>query len=114
MKLALLWIVQLISTLAGCEKSCAQHSKSDITLLGVSIEDGNGTVEGYHVYVGDSEHKFGREIYQYVTFAELPALIKRMLDVYQIQRLNSDESFREFSDSECDESLNYNCDSINT
>ncbi|WP_392477755.1 precorrin-3B synthase [Nostoc sp. C110] len=81
----------------GCEKSCAQHSKSDITLLGVSIEDGNGTVEGYHVYVGDSEHKFGREIYQYVTFAELPALIKRMLDVYQIQRLNSDESFGEFA-----------------
>ncbi|MBD2521192.1 precorrin-3B synthase [Nostoc sp. FACHB-133] len=82
---------------SGCEKSCAQHNKSDITLLGVSIEDGNGTVEGYHVYVGDSEHKFGREIYQYVTFAELPALIKRMLDVYKIQRLNLDESFREFS-----------------
>ncbi|MBD2506981.1 precorrin-3B synthase [Nostoc muscorum FACHB-395] len=81
----------------GCEKSCAQHSKSDITLLGVSIEDGNRTVEGYHVYVGDNEHKFGREIYQYVTFAELPALIKRMLDVYQIQRLNSDESFGEFA-----------------
>ena len=81
----------------GCEKSCAQHSKSDITLLGVSIEADDGTVEGYHVYVGDSEHKFGREIYQYVTFAELPALIKRMLDVYKIQRLNLDESFREFS-----------------
>ncbi|MEH1933655.1 MAG: precorrin-3B synthase [Nostoc sp.] len=82
---------------SGCEKSCAQHGKSDITLLGVSIEADNGTVEGYHVYVGDSKQKFGREIYQYVTFAELPALIERMLYVYKIQRLNSDESFGEFT-----------------
>ncbi|MEH2370628.1 precorrin-3B synthase [Nostoc sp.] len=81
----------------GCEKSCAQHSKSDITLLGVSIEAENRTVEGYHVYVGDSNQKFGRELYQYVTFAELPALIERMLYVYKIQRLNSDESFGEFA-----------------
>jgi ferredoxin-nitrite reductase len=82
---------------SGCEKSCAQHSKSDITLLGVSIEADNKTVEGYHVYVGDSKQKFGRELYQYVTFAELPALIERMLYVYKIQRLNSDESFGEFA-----------------
>ncbi|WP_292742871.1 precorrin-3B synthase [Nostoc sp. NMS4] len=81
----------------GCEKSCAQHGKSDITLLGVSIEADNETVEGYHVYVGDSKHKFGRELYQYVTFAELTALIERMLDVYKIQRLNSDQSFGEFA-----------------
>ncbi|WP_298906036.1 precorrin-3B synthase [uncultured Nostoc sp.] len=82
---------------SGCEKSCAQHSKSDITLLGVSIETDNGTVEGYHVYVGDSKQKFGRELYQYVTFAELPALIERMLYVYKIQRLNSDQSFGKFA-----------------
>ncbi|WP_334933295.1 precorrin-3B synthase [Nostoc sp.] len=81
----------------GCEKSCAQHSKSDITLLGVSIEAENTTVEGYHVYVGDSNQKFGRELYQYVTFAELPTLIERMLYVYKIQRLNSNESFGEFA-----------------
>ncbi|WP_244945002.1 precorrin-3B synthase [Nostoc sphaeroides] len=82
---------------SGCEKSCAQHSKSDITLLGVSIQADNGTVEGYHVYVGDSNEKFGRELYQNVTFAELPALIERMLYVYKIHRLNSDESFGEFA-----------------
>ncbi|AUB34478.1 nirA, ferredoxin-nitrite reductase [Nostoc flagelliforme CCNUN1] len=82
---------------SGCEKSCAQHSKSDITLLGVSIEGDNGTVEGYHVYVGDSKHKFGRELYQNVTFVELPTLIERMLYVYKIQRLNSDESFGTFA-----------------
>ncbi|QLE41111.1 precorrin-3B synthase [Nostoc sp. C052] len=82
---------------SGCEKSCAQHGKSDITLLGVSIETDNQTLEGYHIYVGDSKQKFGHELYQYVTFAELPALIERMLYVYKIQRLNSDESFGEFA-----------------
>jgi len=82
---------------SGCEKSCAQHSKSDITLLGVNIRADNRIVEGYHVYVGDSEQKFGHEIYRYVTFAELPALIERMLYVYKIQRLNSDESFGKFA-----------------
>ncbi len=82
---------------SGCEKSCAQHSKSDITLLGVSIEADNETVEGYHIYVGDNKQKFGRELYQYVTFVELPALIERMLYVYKIQRLNSDESFGKFA-----------------
>ncbi|MBW4452230.1 MAG: precorrin-3B synthase [Nostoc indistinguendum CM1-VF10] len=82
---------------SGCEKSCAQHSKSDITLLGVSIESDNGTVEGYHVYVGDTKEKFGRELYQNVTFTELPTLIERMLYVYKIQRLNSDESFGTFA-----------------
>lgn len=80
----------------GCAKSCAQHSKSDITLLGVSVEQDNGTLEGYRVYLGadDKEQKFGNE-YQFVTVAKLPTLIERMLLVYKTQRLN-DETFREF------------------
>ncbi|WP_226889239.1 NirA family protein [Nostoc sp. MG11] len=84
---------------SGCEKSCAQHTKSDITLLGVNVEVDNGTVEGYHVYVGDGDNnqKFGRELYQYVTFEELPALFEQMLKTYEIQRRNSDESFGEFA-----------------
>jgi ferredoxin-nitrite reductase len=82
---------------SGCEKSCAQHTKSDIALVGVSVEVEKGTVEGYHIYVGDNDYKFGRELYQYVTFAELPALLEQMLKVYQEQRLNSSESFGEFA-----------------
>ncbi|MDZ7962729.1 MAG: precorrin-3B synthase [Aulosira sp. DedQUE10] len=83
---------------SGCAKSCAQHSKSDITLLGVCIEKENRTVEGYRVYVGidDNDQKFGRE-YQFVTVANLPALIEKMLLVYKTQRLNLDETFREFA-----------------
>ncbi|BAY11114.1 precorrin-3B synthase [Calothrix sp. NIES-2098] len=82
---------------SGCAKSCAQHSKSDITLLGVNVEQDNGMVEGYRVYLGvdDNEQKFGRE-YELVTVAKLPALIERMLLVYKTQRLNLEETFREF------------------
>lgn len=83
---------------SGCEKSCAQHSKSDITLLGVNFEADDETVESYHVYLGDSNnHKFGREVYQYVTFSELPALIVKILHTYKNNRLNINESFREFA-----------------
>ncbi|MBH8563910.1 precorrin-3B synthase [Nostoc sp. CENA67] len=84
---------------SGCEKSCAQHSKSDITLLGVSAQKENGTVESYQVYIGDgySHEKFGRELYQDVSLAKLPALLERMLKVYKIKRTNYTESFAEFA-----------------
>ncbi len=86
---------------SGCHKSCAQHSKSDIALLGVNLEQSDriGTPERYHIYVGDGDEnqKFGREIYQFVTVAELPTLLERMLKVYKIQRTNDHESFGEFA-----------------
>lgn len=82
---------------SGCNKSCAQHHQSDITLLGVSMEENDKTVEGYRVYVGvDDEQKFGRE-YQFVTVAKLPALIEEILLVYKTQRLNLNETFKEFA-----------------
>lgn len=91
--------------LSGCEKSCAQHSNSDITLLGVSLESEHGTLGAYHIYVGnslsgvdlcDSNQKFGRQLYQYVTVEKLPVLLGQMLKVYQMQSRNPDESFGEF------------------
>jgi ferredoxin-nitrite reductase len=83
---------------SGCPKSCAQHHKSDITLLGVTIEEDNRTIEGYRVYLGvdDDAQKFGRE-YQFVTVAKLPALIEKMLLTYKTQRLNQNETFKEFA-----------------
>lgn len=111
--------------LTGCPKSCAQHSKSDIALLGVSVEEKNlspnlspprgealkspfpiqegglgmTTEESYNVYVGDGDkdEKFGRLLYQSVTFAEIPALIAQMLKVYQTQSQTEEESFGEFA-----------------
>ncbi|MBE9236832.1 precorrin-3B synthase [Anabaena aphanizomenioides LEGE 00250] len=83
---------------SGCVKSCAQHHQSDITLLGVKIEAENESREGYQVYLGDDTlQQFGRPIYENVTFAELPQLMERMLKVYQMKRVSSQESFREFA-----------------
>lgn len=73
----------------GCEKSCAQHHPSDITLLGVSAEV-------YHVYVGDGEDKFGRKIAENLPFSQIPSLIEAMLRTYQNKRKNPQETFREF------------------
>ncbi|TAE53484.1 MAG: precorrin-3B synthase [Nostocales cyanobacterium] len=83
---------------SGCVKSCAQHHPGDITLLGVNIEVENETLERYEVYLGeDNLQQFGRQIYENVPFAELPPLLTKMLKVYQTNRVNSQESFREFT-----------------
>ncbi|MBE9050148.1 precorrin-3B synthase [Nostocales cyanobacterium LEGE 11386] len=83
---------------SGCKKSCAQHSKSDITLLGVSQESETGSSPAYDIYVGkgDSNQKLGDEIYQHVNIAQLPILVGQMLQVYKIHSKNPDETFREF------------------
>ncbi len=78
---------------SGCDKSCAHHGDSDITLLGVN----NKTGEGYQVFVGDGDiyEKFGREIHPYITVAELPTTIERILEVYKNEHAKTDESFEQ-------------------
>jgi ferredoxin-nitrite reductase len=82
---------------SGCPKSCAYHGKSDITLLGTSVEKNETFVEGYHIYVGDKQQAFGRELYTNVCIAEVPHRILQMLQVYQMKRTQLDESFGEFT-----------------
>jgi len=74
---------------SGCDKSCAQHHASDIALIGQ-------TSETYKIYVGDGEISFGRELYAAYAAKDLPILMERLLKIYQNQRRNSDQSFREF------------------
>lgn len=83
---------------SGCEKSCAHHGNSDITLLGVSRQSENATVGAYQIYVGagESDHKFGRQLYEYVGVDELTVFLEQMLRVYKMQCRNSNESFGEF------------------
>jgi hypothetical protein len=38
--------------LTGCHHSCAQHYVGDIGLLACKVEQGEESVEGYHVYIG--------------------------------------------------------------
>jgi ferredoxin-nitrite reductase len=76
---------------SGCEKSCAQHSASDITLLGI-------TTERYRVYVGDGDSNFGRLLYQNYRSTQLPDLVEQILRVYQTCRSHWHETFRSFVD----------------
>jgi ferredoxin-nitrite reductase len=83
---------------SGCPKSCAQHHQSDLALLGITIQQGDAFVEGYRVYVGTGDESFGRPLYQAVPTADIPALLTRMLHIYQCNRCDPDESFGAFAD----------------
>ncbi|MDF5733867.1 MAG: precorrin-3B synthase [Rhizonema sp. PD38] len=82
----------------GCPKSCAYHGISDITLLGKRIEKETTVLEGYHIYVGNQEQPFGRELYRNVPWAELPTKILQLLQIYKTKRAANNEFFREFAD----------------
>ena len=78
---------------SGCDKSCAQHHPSDISLVGIEF----GTdAEAYKIYVGDGDTNFGREIYPEYAAKNAPALIEKLLKNYQDQRRDSTQTFREF------------------
>ncbi|MEG4093173.1 precorrin-3B synthase [Microcoleus sp. Pol12B4] len=82
---------------SGCQKSCAQHQPIDITLVGIQIERGDETIEGYDIYAGRKDLPFGRQIFQAVSAIETPDAIERMLRVYQRFR-EPGESLGEFVD----------------
>ncbi|MGV0027819.1 precorrin-3B synthase [Phormidesmis priestleyi] len=81
---------------SGCKKSCAQHTQSDITLLGVETAD---NISAYDIYISDNAEEntqFGQIIHPKVPPTSLPPLIENMLKTYQLKREDS-ESFREFT-----------------
>ncbi|MEG5176303.1 precorrin-3B synthase [Microcoleus sp. B3-D7] len=89
---------------SGCQKSCAQHQPIDITLVGIQIERGDETIEGYDIYAGRKDLPFGRQIFQAVNAIEMPDAIERMLRVYQRFR-EPGESFGEFVDRQAIDQL---------
>ncbi|BAZ41103.1 precorrin-3B synthase [Calothrix sp. NIES-4101] len=76
----------------GCPKSCAQPTKGDITLLGM-IREQEG---GYQVYLGKGENRFGRMIYDFLPFMEIPGLLEKILLIYIAQVAYCNESFTDF------------------
>ncbi|MCT7949923.1 precorrin-3B synthase [Ancylothrix sp. C2] len=78
----------------GCPKSCAKHTPSDITLLGIKHEENQ---EFYQIYAGYNPESFGKQIYENVSFPQIPKLIERMLKAYQKTRINPQETFSEFT-----------------
>jgi ferredoxin-nitrite reductase len=83
--------------LTSCAKSCAYHGKSDMTLLGTIIEKDGYKSEGYHVYIGDLDTNFGRQIYRDFPSAEISAVILKMLQIYQAKRQDARETFGSFA-----------------
>jgi ferredoxin-nitrite reductase len=78
---------------SGCPKSCAHHGNSDITLIGTLIEQS----EFYQLYVGKGDRPFGQQLYPAVLPAEVPKLIRQLLQIYQLRRITN-ESFIAFVD----------------
>lgn len=83
--------------LTSCPKSCAHHGKSDITLLGTVVEKDGYTSEGYHLYVGDLDTNFGREIYRDIPSPKIAELILKILQIYQVKRQHLQETFGDFA-----------------
>jgi ferredoxin-nitrite reductase len=87
--------------LTGCHHSCAQHYVGDIGLLACKAEQGEESVEGYHVYIGGgaastAEQAMAREYAQSVAFDDLPPLLERLLAAWLAHRQAPGESFFEF------------------
>ena len=84
--------------LTGCHHSCAQHYVGDIGLLACKVDQGEDSVEGYHVYIGGgaastAEQAMAREYAQSVAFDDLPPLLERLLAAWLAHRQGPGESF---------------------
>ena len=83
----------------GCPNSCAQHYMGDIGLQGVTVNVGGSAVEGYHIVFGGGyghQQAVARQVFTGISFNEIPALLERVLRVYQVRR-QPGESFAEFT-----------------
>ena len=85
--------------LTGCPNSCAQHYMGDVGLQGVKVSVGGESVEGYHVVFGGGYSRtqaVAKQVFTGISFNEIPALLEKVLRVYQARR-QSGETFSEFT-----------------
>jgi len=85
--------------LTGCPNSCAQHYMGDIGMQGVKVNVGGSSVEGYNIVFGGGyghTQAVAKQVFTGISFNEIPALMEKVLKVYQARR-NSGESFAEFT-----------------
>jgi ferredoxin-nitrite reductase len=78
---------------SGCEKSCAQHDRADITLWGQASLDRPGT---YRIEIGGVTGEFRQEPSDLLPPERVPIAIGHLITAYHEQRLDLDESFRAF------------------
>jgi ferredoxin-nitrite reductase len=85
--------------LTGCPNSCAQHYIGDIGLMGVKTMLGGATVEGYNVVLGGGggqDAAIAKEVFKAIPFSTLPALLERVLRVFNTRR-RTGETFAAFT-----------------
>ncbi len=79
---------------SGCDRSCAQHDRADITLWG---DDKSPDQSGhYRISIEGVPAAFERELSDLYSPAQVPIAIGKSIDAYHYQRLNLQESFRAF------------------
>lgn len=88
--------------LTGCHHSCAQHYIGDLGLIGakVPINEEGDTVPGYNLLVGGGfgvEGGMARDFQANVRAEDTPALVEKILRVWQMHRASPDESFVAFA-----------------
>ena len=94
--------------LTGCHHSCAQHYIGDIGMMATPVKLPSGEkVEGYNIVLGggvDDTQAIAREAFKGVPFTEIPALIEKLLKIYQQYR-NEGETFAQYTRREKIEDL---------
>jgi ferredoxin-nitrite reductase len=80
---------------SGCDKSCAQHDRADITLWG---HKQNPELPGsYRLSIGGITAEAGQDSIDLLSPVEVPILIGKLITAYHDRRLNPQESFRAFT-----------------
>ena len=78
---------------SGCEKSCAQHDRADITLWGQLSLDRPGA---YRIEIGGVADEFGQETSDLLPPERVPIAIGRLISAYHERRIDPRESFSAF------------------
>jgi ferredoxin-nitrite reductase len=79
---------------SGCDKSCAQHDRADITLWG---ERQDSALPGkYRISIAGIPAEFEPALSNLLTPTQAPITIGKSIDAYHYQRLNPQESFQDF------------------
>jgi ferredoxin-nitrite reductase len=79
---------------SGCDKSCAQHDRADITLWGDRQDP--ALPGSYRILIAGISADFEQDLNNLVTPAQAPTMIGKAIDAYHYQRLNPQESFQDF------------------
>jgi ferredoxin-nitrite reductase len=80
---------------SGCDKSCAQHDRADITLWGYQQSPEHPV--SYRLSIGGLTTESGQDSIDLLPPEKVPISIGKLITTYHDRRLNPQESFRAFT-----------------